>query len=70
MKQRIPFIEEFLLNEKDSLEDHADKFISDVLKMGTKKNLFDVYMKKNNIHESKLSEFVENVISKMRKDYL
>ena len=52
------------------LEYHANKFISGVLKMGTKKNIFDEFMRKNKIHESKLSEFVGIVISKIEGKYL
>lgn len=49
---------------------HADKFISEVLKLGTRGNLFDVFMKKEGIPSNDLSDFVELVVNQIKTKWL
>jgi hypothetical protein len=43
----------------------VDEFISTVLKLGTKKNLFDTYMATKNIDPNELPTFMSDVIDKI-----
>lgn len=54
----------------DPTVEHAKSFIVDTLKLNSKQNLFDSFMKKNNIKESELSTFVELVVKEITKSYL
>ena len=47
----------------------ASNFISDVLKLGSKQNLFDAYMKKNGISPDELSALVNQVIDTLDKKW-
>jgi hypothetical protein len=48
----------------------VDEFISTVLKLGTKKNLFDTYMATKNIDPNELPTFMSDVIDKINKRWL
>jgi hypothetical protein len=80
MKNNVSSFNEFVnensnelpINEKEmrSLDQFdAGNFISDVLKLGSRQNLFDSYMKKNGIKPDELSTFVNQVIDKLDKDW-
>ena len=77
MNQIIENFEDFVnesneLNEKelrslDTLD--ASNFIEDVLKLGSKQNLFDSYIKKNGIKPDELSDLVNRVIDELNKKW-
>ncbi len=80
MKNNVSSFNEFVnessnelpINEKEmrSLDQFdAGNFISDVLKLGSRQNLFDSYMKKNGIKPDELSTFVNQVIDKLDKNW-
>lgn len=56
-------------NMKHEFEKPARDFIINVLKFGSKRNVFDVYMKKNNMNESDLTAFVAYVANKIIEDW-
>lgn len=56
-------------NMKHEFERPARDFIINVLKFGSKRNVFDVYMKKNNMNESDLTAFVSYVANKIIDDW-
>jgi hypothetical protein len=45
----------------------ADKFLADVLKLGSKENLFDSFMKKEGIGPDGLSVFVDMVGDRLKE---
>lgn len=45
----------------------ADDFITEVLKLGSKNNLFDSFMKKKGLNPNELSTFVEMVNTELKK---
>lgn len=47
----------------------ADRFISDVLKLGTKNNLFSMWIKKNKISPNELSTLVGLVTTQLQKNW-
>jgi hypothetical protein len=47
----------------------AGNFISDVLKLGSRQNLFDAYMKKNDINPDELSTLINQVIDTLDKKW-
>jgi hypothetical protein len=47
----------------------ADKFISEVLKLGTKQNLFDQFMEQEGIHSSELSTLVDLVADRIKEKW-
>jgi len=57
------------LNE-NAINENAKEFIRDVLKMGSKDNLFDVYMQQVNMNPDDLSDFVKEVIIELKKQFL
>ena len=77
MKQIIENFEDFVnesneINEKElrSLDTmDASNFIEDVLKLGSKQNLFDSYIKKNGIKPDELSDLVNRVIDELNKKW-
>ena len=59
---------ETLINEASrnpEIQD-VDKFISDVLKMGTRANIFDAFMKREGIAPDELSMFVYAVAMRLK----
>lgn len=47
----------------------ADKFISEVLKLGTKQNLFDQFMEQEGIDSSELSTLVDLVADRIKEKW-
>lgn len=63
---------EFQINEKELRKvepSDANDFINDVLKLGSKQNLFDTFMKKNGIDPDELSVLVNQVIDTLDKKW-
>jgi hypothetical protein len=63
---------EFQINEKELRKvepSDANNFINDVLKLGSKQNLFDTFMKKNGISPDELSVLVNQVIDTLDKKW-
>jgi hypothetical protein len=63
---------EFQINEKELRKvepSDANDFINDVLKLGSKQNLFDTFMKKNGISPDELSVLVNQVIDTLDKKW-
>jgi len=63
------------INKKVILEDidlelSVELFCKDVLKLGSKENLFDKFMKENGIKSENLSDFIKEVISYIQKTYI
>lgn len=48
----------------------ADKFISDVLKLGSKNNLFDTFMKREGISSDQLFSLVSLVVEQLKTKWL
>ncbi len=48
----------------------ADKFISDVLKLGSKNNLFDTFMKREGINSDQLFSLVSLVVEQLKTKWL
>ena len=48
---------------------HAKDFISNVLKMGSKQNLFDVYMQSHNIRPDLLHDFIQTVKQELEGEW-
>ena len=48
----------------------ADKFISDVLKLGSKNNLFDAFMKREGISSDQLFSLVSLVVEQLKTKWL
>jgi hypothetical protein len=72
MKTFKEFVNESTLNEKELRkvdQFDASNFISDILKLGSKQNLFDAYIKKNGIEPSELSTLVNQVIDALDKKW-
>ena len=64
-------IKNLLKEEKqDPTQQHVQEFISQVLKLGSKQNIFDSFMTSNNIKEDELSTFIEMVVDEIKKTYL
>lgn len=61
--------EEYLNEESIDIKTHADNFISDYLKLGTKKNLFDAYMRKAKMNPEDLSIFVAAVAERIKEKW-
>lgn len=60
--------ESFIMEENNKKYDlHAKNFISNVLKLGTKENIFDEYLKKQGLNTTDLSLFVNAVINELEK---
>ena len=57
------------LNESIPSEKDADGFIRDVLKLGSRENLFDKYMKRNKISADELSTLVGLVADRLRSKW-
>lgn len=55
------------VNFREVTERDAKDFISDVLKLGSKANIFDVYMKKNKINPDDLFKLVTLVGKELLK---
>jgi demethoxyubiquinone hydroxylase (CLK1/Coq7/Cat5 family) len=58
-------IREEIEKETSHLDSHADTFIRDVLKLGSKNNIFDSYLNRKNIRPELLSDFVYIVAKKI-----
>jgi len=58
-----------ILSEDNSLINHAKKFTTDVLKLGSKDNIFDIYIKKNKMNAADLSEFVAAVAKELKDNW-
>jgi len=59
-----------VINEKIPSERDADMFISQVLKLGSKDNLFDKYMKSKKINPDELSTLVGLVADRLKSKWL
>ncbi|MCK9575736.1 MAG: hypothetical protein WC979_02530 [Candidatus Pacearchaeota archaeon] len=78
MERRIPTIEEFSAKPEETneavgtvdLHFKAKMFCQEVLKLGTKNNLFDTYMKSHQINPDDLSDFMVAVIENIQTNYL
>lgn len=76
MKKRIRTIDEWeaaqnvSLNESVEYQDPAYDFCKTVLKLGSKDNLFDAYMKKHKLNPEDLSVFMAAVITEINQRYL
>ena len=58
-----------IVNENIPSERDADGFIRDVLKLGSKDNLFDKYMKSKKLNSNELSTLVELVADKLKNKW-
>ena len=58
-----------VLNENIPSERDADMFISQVLKLGSKDNLFDKYMKSKKINPDELSTLVGLVADRLKSKW-
>lgn len=63
MKTYKEFLNE---GQRPPTDDDADQFISDVLKLGSRTNLFDSFMKKKNLNPNDLSTFVQMVADQIK----
>jgi hypothetical protein len=68
IREELNQIEEVDLRSNVTTSD-ADKFILDVLRLGTKNNLFDMWMRKNKISPNELSTLVGLVTTQLRKNW-
>ena len=59
-----------IVNENIPSERDADGFIRDVLKLGSKDNLFDKYMKSKKLNSNELSTLVELVADKLKNKWV
>ena len=59
-----------VINENIPSERDADMFISQVLKLGSKDNLFDKYMKSKKINPDELSTLVGLVADRLKSKWL
>lgn len=48
----------------------VDDFIKDVLKMGSKENLFDKFLIKEKIDQNELSDFIESVVDRIKEKWI
>jgi len=62
-------IREELERENSILEPHAEDFIREVLKLGSKNNIFDSYLKRKNIKPELLSDFTHIVANLILKKW-
>lgn len=72
-KQLKEIIREELNNiteNKNVTKMDADKFISDVLKLGSKNNLFDTFMKREGISSDQLFSLVSLVVEQLKTKWL
>lgn len=60
-------IREELKNSSPPTQDDAKEFITQILKVGTKQNLFDSFLKRKKINSSELSTFVKMVADELKK---
>lgn len=58
-----------IIKEEISINNHAKKFVTDVLKLGSKANIFDIYIKKNKMNPSDLSDFVAAVANELKDNW-
>lgn len=68
IREELNQIEEAELRTNVTTSD-ADNFISDVLKLGSKNNIFDMWMKKNKISPNELSTLVSLVTAQLQKKW-
>jgi hypothetical protein len=70
--KKLPKFEDFINEAKESRDletSDAKDFVTDVLKLGSKQNLFDAYIKKNGIKPDQLSDLVNQVIDELNKNW-
>jgi nucleoid DNA-binding protein len=60
-------IREELKNSSSPTQSDVKEFITQVLKVGTKQNLFDSFLKRKNINSNELSTFVKMVADELKK---
>ena len=58
-----------VINENIPSEKDADDFISQVLKLGSKDNLFDKYMKAKKMNPNELSTLVGSVADRLKEKW-
>jgi hypothetical protein len=58
-----------VINESIPSDRDADGFIRDVLKLGSRENLFDKYMKRNKISADELSTLVGLVADRLKQKW-
>ncbi len=54
---------------RDLKNSDAKDFITTVLKLGSKQNLFDTYINKNGIKPDQLSDLIKQVIDELNKNW-
>ena len=70
--ENIPKFEDFINEAKESRDlknSDAKDFVTDVLKLGSKQNLFNGYIKKHGIKPDQLSDLVNQVIDELNKNW-
>ena len=70
--KKLPKFEDFINEAKESRDlesSDAKDFVTEVLKLGSKQNLFDSYIKKNGIKPDQLSDLVNQVIDELNKNW-
>ena len=75
MKNRIPNLNDFVCEgtkvyPREQYSNEAYEFVKDVLKLGSRDNLFDKFMKKKQIPSDDLADFMAQVISEIQYLYL
>jgi hypothetical protein len=54
---------------RDLKNSDAKDFITTVLKLGSKQNIFDTYINKNGIKPDQLSDLIKQVIDELNKNW-
>ena len=54
---------------RDLKNSDAKDFITTILKLGSKQNLFDTYINKNGIKPDQLSDLIKQVIDELNKNW-
>jgi len=68
--KHIQSFSEFVNESRDMVSTRdADKFISEVLRLGSKDNLFDKFMKKEGIAPSELSMLVSIIADRIKEKW-
>jgi hypothetical protein len=70
MNKRIPSLEEYSVNEsyqQVNMMEKGREFCSEVLKVGSKDNLFDKFIKKNNMNPDDLADLINAVVIRLQQ---
>jgi len=69
--EKLPTFNNFINEERNpSITLIAEIFIKDVLKLGTKDNLFDAYLRKKGIDKNELSDLVGAVSDQLKSNWI